>query len=526
MNLFDSSYIPPQPTARPPSLLIGSETLLRSWLNQLESRLETVSVGYNSASFNLYLGRPGPDLSSFDTAFSAILLDSTHQQVVNFWRERATDPLLRRRLDLFRRNFVEAEVSKAHQISETRNRINDQILKFQPQVGGKRLSRGEITEILRTDPDRAIRRKVYEQALSPLSKRLSGPVAELIGLRNIEARRLGYATFADLQLALLGLDRAGLLGLFENLEQLTRPAYQVFLESSRQTFGLDRVEPWDVQWLADRRAELPETAFAKHKIPGLVGDLLKNFGLDPATLPVEFVTKDIPFGGLCFTIKVPDDIRIVGNPRDGYPSFRTLVHEYGHALHAAFNRQTFYTLKRENGIFNEGMAETLAYFTHDPAWLRSVTGLDATKVGRYREENFSRRILRLRNLLAQAHFEIEAYDNPAADLDRLLAEHEARYLGIPINLTPRWAASSFPTTHPVYRQNYILADLIAAQIHATLKERFGGFFDLAQSEREKVFEFLRQNFYAPGNSLEWTEKLTNATGQPLSASFLTSELGL
>ncbi|MBN9391378.1 MAG: hypothetical protein J0I20_25330 [Chloroflexi bacterium] len=526
MNLFDSSFSPTPPPSKPPAMLIGSETLLKSWLDQLETRLEKVAVSYNSASFNIYIGRPGPDLTRFDAAFSNIFLEPANQQVVNFWRERATDPGLRRRLELFRRNFLEAEVSKAPQISETRNQINDQLIKFQAQVGGKKLSRSEIAETLRGNPDRDSRRKVYEQALTPLSTRLSAQVSELLRLRNVEARRLSYTSFADLQLTLAGLDRASLFKLFDHLEQLTAGAYNDFLEDSRREFGLDRVEPWDLHWLAERKASLPETAFTQDKIQRMVKDLLEKFGLDLAALPVELVTKDIPFGGLCFTIKVPDDIRIVSNPRPGYPSFRTLVHEYGHALHAAFNRQNFFTLKRENGIFNEGMAETLAYFTQHPAWLANVTGLDSAEISRYRADTRARRVLRLRNLLAQARFEIEAYDNPAADLDRLLAENEARYLGIRLNLTPRWAASSFPTTHPIYRQNYILADLIAAQTHAALDEKFGSFFDMEAAGRKKVFEFLRENYFAPGNSLEWTEKISRATGQPLSAEFLTGDLGL
>lgn len=526
MNLFDSSFVPIPPPTRPPAMLIGSETLLKSWLDQLETRLEKVAVSYNSASFNIYIGRPGPDLSQFDPAFSSIFLEPANQQVVNFWRERAADPLLRRRLELFRRNFLGAEVSKAPKISDTRNQLNDQLIKFQPQVGGKKVSRSEITEILRSHPDRDTRRKVYQQALTPLSTRLAAQVAELLHLRNVEARRLGYANFAELQLALAGLNRASLFELFDHLEKLTTGAYNAFLENSRRESGLDRVESWDLQWLAERKASLPEAAFSPEKIPGLVKDLLGKFGLDLAALPVELVTKDIPFGGLCFTIKVPDDIRIVSNLRPGYPSFRTLVHEYGHALHAAFNRQQFFTLKRESGIFNEGMAETLAYFTHHPEWLAGATGLDPAQVARYREDTRPRRVLRLRNLMAQARFEIEAYDNPSADLDHLLAETETRYLGVPLNLTPRWAASSFPTTHPVYRHNYILADLIAAQTHAALKEKFGSFFDLETNERGKVFEFLRENYYAPGNRLEWAEKVALATGQPLSPIALINELEL
>jgi oligoendopeptidase F len=527
MNLFNSSFPPPPHLPpKPPALLISSEGLLKPWLDQLEARLEKVAVGYNSSSFNIYIGRPAPDLSQFDTAFSALLLDPAHQQTINFWREKATDPVLRRRLELFRRTFIEAEVSKAAKISEARNHINDQLIKYQPQVGSEKLTRSDITEILRTNPDRQRRRQVYEQALSPLSSRLAPQVTGLLKLRNAEARRMGYPTYADLHLELLGLNRASLFGLFDRLAALTEAPYRAFLEKSQQELGLDRVEPWDLHWLADHKATLPETAFQRANILPLVHDLLAWFGLQPAALPIELVTKDIPFGGLCFTIKVPDDIRIVSNPRDGYPSYRTLVHEFGHGIHAAYNRQSYFTFKRESGIFNEGMAETLAYFTHYPEWLTALTGLNQAQVCQYRQENNNRRILRLRNLLAQARFEIEAYDKPEADLDRLLAEYEAHYLRLPLNLTPRWAANSFPTTHPIYRQNYILADLIAAQTHAALNRRFGPFFSLTPPERAGVFNFLRDNYFAPGNSLEWTGRVQQATGQPLSPNDLIAELGL
>jgi peptidyl-dipeptidase A len=255
-------------------------------------------------------------------------------------------------------------------------------------------------------------------------------------------------------------------------------------------------------------------------------ELVNAFGLNPAKLPIEIVQRDIPFGGLCFTIRVPDDIRIICTPKEGYPYFRTVFHEYGHALHAAFNRQSNYFFKREWGAFNEGMAETLAYFTHHDEWLRQLTNYEAAQIAHYQREYSIRRILRLRNLIAQARFEIEAYDNPGADLDRLIAEYEARYLLIPVNLTPRWAAVSFPTTHPIYRQNYLIADLIAAQTHAAIKEQFGAFFQLPADGKAAVFSFLRENYFTSGAALDWTEKIRRATGQPLKADALVAELGL
>jgi oligoendopeptidase F len=505
--------------------VIGNEARLKVWLDDFEVRLEKMAVAYNQASFDKYCGGSGSKLDYYDAAFSSLLADETYHANVQHWHGRVTDLNLQRRLALNEQSILEAEVSKNPAIYELRNRINDRMLSYQPRLGQQPLSRSDIVEILRSETNRAYRQQVYEQALRPLSEEVEPLVIQLISHRNNEARRLGYDTYADLHLALLDLNRPDLMALLSQLENLTTAPYQAFLQQARQEFGLDRVQPWDLQWLADRRANLPDHYFPHQRITNRVNELLTAFGLNPAQLPIQLVRQDIPFGGLCFTVRVPHDIRILCNPKDGYPYYRTLFHEYGHALHAAFNRQPNYIFKREWGVFSEGMAETLAYFTQYDEWLIEV-GLTASEVTRYQHENSARRILRIRNLIAQTRFEIEAYDQPAADLNRLLAEGEAHYLQIPLDLTPRWAAVSYPTTHPIYRQNYLLAELIAAQTHATLRQRFGNFFQLAPADKTALFSFLQEQYYAPGATLPWPEKIRRATGQPLNIAALATELEL
>ncbi len=509
-----------------PTPLIESEARLKDWLNELETRLEKTAAAYNNASFNKYIGRPAADLNQYDAAFSALLSEPSYRATVQHWLNRAGDPLLQRRLMLFERAFIEAEVSKSQAIYELRNIINDRLITYRPILRGQSLTRSDITEALRSHPDRARRQQVYEQALRPLAVELEPQVQELMQRRNSEAQRLGYATYADLHLELLNLDRAALIALFDQLESLTDEPYRAFLEETRHEHELDRVEPWDLHWLADRRANLPDYPFRQEQIGTRVNELLSAFGINPLKLPIEVFKRDIPFGGLCFTIRVPDDVRIVANPKDGYLYYRTMFHEYGHAIHSVFNQQTNYFFKREWGIFSEGMAEILAYFTQYDEWLSYVTGFEATDISRYKRENSGRRLLRIRNLIAQSRFELEAYDNPSADLGRLSAEMEARYLMIPLNLTPRWAAVSFPTTHPIYRQNYLIAELIAAQTHAEIRRRFGSFFQLPPEGRAAVFNFLKEQYFTPGASLDWNEKIRLATGQPLSADALVAELGL
>jgi len=501
------------------------EVQLNTWLDGLEQRLEQMAAGYNEASFDKYIGQPTSDLNQYDAAFAALWSEPSYQTTVKDWLPRSTDPVLKRRLMVFQNSFLEAEISTNPTIYELRNSINERIIAFQPSLNGQKLGRSEITEILRTHPERAYRRQVFEQALRPLAEQLGPGVRELMRRRNAQAQKLGYPTYPDLQLKLLGLSRLTLYSLFDQLEQLTNAPYQAFLAESCQKAGLKQLEQWDLNFFADQEANLPPALFPCTEIIPAIFAFLRCFGLEPEKLPVQVITKDIPFGGLCYSISIPNDIRILCNPKDGYAYYRTMFHEFGHALHAVFNRQQSYILKRESGVFNEAMAETLAYFTQQSEWLIETSGLPAAQIEGYQRGNLARRLVRFRSLMAQAHFEIEAYSQLEANLEQLNAEMETRYLLTP-NLTPRWAASSFPTTHPIYRQNYILAELIAAQTHATLRQKFGSFWQLDSEGQAAVFAFLVENYYAPGNRYDWLEKVQQATGQNLQVSALAQDLML
>jgi oligoendopeptidase F len=128
--------------------------------------------------------------------------------------------------------------------------------------------------------------------------------------------------------------------------------------------------------------------------------------------------------------------------------------------------------------------------------------------------------LRLRQLLASASFERTAYDNPDADLDRLLAELEARYLLVrPHAEHTRWAADSFYSIYPVYLHNYVFADLVASQVHATLRR------ELTEPYGNRdTFSWLAERLYRPGVAQHWRTQVIDATGSDLDAQFLAADL--
>jgi Zn-dependent M32 family carboxypeptidase len=94
------------------------------------------------------------------------------------------------------------------------------------------------------------------------------------------------------------------------------------------------------------------------------------------------------------------------------------------------------------------------------------------------------------------------------DLNQLWSKTRAKYLFVSENLTPQWTAQSIYTTHPVYFQNYILAEMIAAQTIIHLQQKYGRLLN-----NNEVSKFLIENYFGPGASIDWPEKIERATGQ-------------
>ena len=65
-------------------------------------------------------------------------------------------------------------------------------------------------------------------------------------------------------------------------------------------------------------------------------------------------------------------------------------------------------------------------------------------------------------------------------------------------------------SYPLYLQNYLLADMIACQIHQTLKEKFGDDYAF----NKNVGPYL-ETFYKDGEYYTWQNRLIKGTGKEL-----------
>jgi peptidyl-dipeptidase A len=492
-------------------------------LDRMEIEFENANARVGEATWNSYSGEGQADLDGAYRDVAAVLLNPEYRREVErlaAGMDRGADPVTSRRLDIWLKCFIGAAVENKPEISLLRNSLQQRIAFHRNDLGGVPVSRSELQKILRNEPDRDLRRRAWA-APAALARANRDDLRRLIDLRNSAARALGYRDYVDLVFRLHDIDESDLHGLLNRVVGAARPRYASLIRSLAAAMDVERLAPWDVAFALRQNFRLPDHYFPAEKALERLRGTAAALGFDVDALPIRTVVRDIPFGGYNVAVRIPGDTRFLVNPSEGQTFYTTTFHEFGHSLQAVFTRTTWPILKEYEWVpgahtaaFSEGMADVIGGFTRRRDWLRSAAAVSEAELDHYEQEILpAQSQIRLFELLANMRIELAAYSDPAADLDAREREMtaEVRMLDYPDDGESLWEANTWYTSYPVYWHNYILASLLADQVHDSMEKRFGP--ELSSSH--EVSDYLCQRFYAPGNSVPWTERLARATGSPL-----------
>lgn len=500
----------------------GVETALRHKLDDLEGRLAIADEACADAQWRRHVfGTNGAELGQLEAARLSLLGADETRTLLGEWEDGPLDPLLSRRVDLLLRRSRWLEIESHPQVYRLRNRIDQAILNFKPRLGGATVSRVQRSEMLRSDSDRSRRREAF-LATGPLAEEIEADVRELLVLRQALARQEGYDGYVSWALETSGLDRGCVEGFFREIRRRTDAPYRAWLKNAARRLSLDEgLRPWDLAFAADQERSLRnETRFPAAGPLAAVRTVAEGLGLGEAAAGVRVDLADIPYGALCYAVRPPEDVRILISPKDGRAHYDVLFHEFGHALHWRCLGPLPPALRWESSAFNESMACLWERLVSESEEVVEHVNERPERLTRSGQGWAKRAIYRLRLRIAQATFEYRAYQAPDDDLLALYRDIHSEHLGVPYDEVSAWSDNPFWTSHPVYLQNYVIGEAVASHTLAELRRRFGRLIG-----RPEVGAWLVEQYYAPGASLPWPQKVSRATGEPLGCDPLLSDLG-
>ena len=529
---------------------------MQAFISRFEERVAPAEKRVAEAWWNLAVTgseEAQRELVEAGTAYNRLFADEGEQERVAAWyegRDSIEDELLRRQVDVLYRTFAarRGDPGVMERIEELEAEANAVYGNHRGTVGGRPVGENEVRDILRTSPYEAVRREAWE-ASKTVGREVEGTVRELARLRNRLAREAGYPDHYHRSLDLQEMPVGELESLMSDLQAATEAPFGELKgrldRDLKEKFGVETVMPW---LLSDAFFQEPpedgsldtDRFFASRDLEALTRETYDALGLDVRGVVARsdlYARPGKNQHAFCLSVgrDYPYDVRVLANLRAGKPDaywMNTMLHEFGHAVYDRhINPKLPYLLRGVSHIATtEAIALMMGSLAEEPGWLATVAGVQEEVLAGEREKLLRRRredlLVFTRWALVVFRFEKELYADPDRDdLNRVwwdLVEELQLVERPPGRDEPDWAAKIHVATAPVYYHNYVLGNLIAAQLRNYLESHItqGPFY-----ENEVAGRYLLESFFGPGARENWRDTVLRATGEPLDPRHFVGSLG-
>lgn len=488
-----------------------------AWLVEIQERMEKVDTMFAAAQWEYYTnGEYTGNLERARKEWNLIIYHSYNIGRIDRIQGLFENPVLNRAAKLTYIKYLTQWCNLGTDIWRIYRPLNDILINYRADFEGEKRTNGYLAGICGIDSDRERRQKAWF-ARNSIGKKIASGLIELVKERNRLARRKDYDHFYEFKINVMGLTTDRVLGLLDMLNLATRDVYlDIYLER-KDRLSVDKLEMWDLSYDPDRPGI--GHSYSKDDLLPTLYETFDNMGFQTDKLGITFdiEPRDNKLqNGLCMPVSVPNDIRILASVGCGRGSFHTVFHEYGHALHFSHIDQEHYILRdRTDHIICESMANFCEEILSQPQWLMKYMDIPEEDIPDIIYKLNEYKIINLRCMLAYVYFEIELYRTNAENPDKLFWDTIGKLLFCGRqDGSEAWAAIYHFTAAPIYCQNYILGDLIAAQTMHHMRELNGSIID-----NQATAEYLIERYFKHGARYDWFDLVERATGEKLNTEY-------
>lgn len=307
------------------------------------------------------------------------------------------------------------------------------------------------------------------EAINPLR------VARLERMRET-ARDLGFEDLVGLAEAVHGIDAAGLAG---HVQRFLNASETVYFAALRRYLAEIDVEAGDAT-SADlahlRRGSGWDAWFEPRRLVDSVTDTLGGLGIDLAamsnvTLDWEYRPNKAPRAE-CIPVRIPDDVRLVLQPRGGLRDYAGALHELGHVAHFATTDPALPAAFRHAGdaSVGEAYAFLLQYLTLEPEWLAQYLGMPDDEVAGFVDFAAFNKLYLLRRHGAKLLYELRLLRDPDPAVARA---NYAGMLGLLTGVATPAASWLADVDDHLYVTRYLRAWMLEGSLSARLRADHG-----------------------------------------------------
>ncbi len=518
------------------------EKELKELLEKADADLQPLRKAYAELYWEASLSGLKKDFAKLGEAELALRKKLGDSELYEELTTRLNDPgvqdvLIRRWAHLLRLEMVPNRLSDEilTDIIAREKKIEAKVNTFRPKLDGKAASMNDVKEILRNSKDSDERRAAWE-ASKEIGPEIAEDIRELVRVRNVSARSLGYPDHYRMNLELQEIDEARLfssLGRFSNLSEDNYRRIKARLDRLlADMFDVEAVDlaPW--HYSDPFFQEVPpvfgietDSIFAGKDILKWSTSYFKGMGL-PINKVIEKGDYEERKGkypnAYCLDVDREGDVRVLMNVKNNTEWASTALHEFGHAAYDLnIDKKLPHTLRQPAHIaVTEGIAMFFDRMVKDMEWLMTMFKLKGDKVRELEKPLAEMRRVELailsRWILVMVHFERGLYRDPDHDQQMRWWDLVERFQLIRAPKTRAdkadWATKIHIASSPVYYHNYLLGAWIASQLESAMIRDLKLEDPALWYAEPRVGKWLKENLFQEGARWEFNELIKNITG--------------
>ncbi|MBS4196075.1 M3 family oligoendopeptidase [Lederbergia citri] len=457
-----------------------------------------------------------------------------YEKVIAFKKEQHLTQLQSRQLDDLYNKMVKNQLDQGElaKTLELEKNISHVFNTYRPILSGKQVTNNDLLSILKNSNQNEERKEAW-LASKQIGKKIEQDLLKLIHKRNEDARALGYGNFYEMSFSTRELDTNTVFEIFKLLKNLSDEPFRIMKEEideeRAKIFGIKKEElrPW--HYVDPFFQEAPPVSgvdvdqfYVGKDLEKVVLNTFKSMGLDidDILLKSDLYPRENknPFG-FCTNIDREGDIRVLVNIDESVYWATALLHEFGHAAYFKYIDQTLPFMLRfhSHSLTTEAIALFFGRLTKNVEWQKRFLAVKEEKLMDKLpaiEKMLQRQMLvSARWMMTFSFFEKELYENPDQDLNQLWWEmvKDIQYINPPEDTSyPDWASKMHFSLAPATYQEYLLGELMASQLQNYMETNIS-----SELFKPEVGTFLKDDFFLYGASLQWNDKIKNATGEYL-----------
>ncbi len=510
---------------------VTSKTELYRFLDTLEREYERACMMRGREEWDRATGTNPSRPDSSGTMFKNIFDDTAAAAILTEWRAQSSslaDKPLARRLELWHRCFMGGRIETDPAINRLRDSVQRAVSCWTIQAGTAVVPLTRLSSALQSEKKQTVRKSIWE-AQASLSGAIRPQLIRLIKAQNAAAQKAGFPNYISLFLYLRSIDEEWLLKTLTMIEEQTRGPVEEFVTAERKKLRFKKMGPWDIDFALRDNSSLPERFFPNDSVIATIQSFDSLIGFRTDTLPIHAAVMNIPNDGISVPVRIPADIMLAVSGNDGYETYAAAAREYGRALKHALTRVEYPIQKGYPWIpgarcpaFDDGLAKMHGAFTADSLWLMTYTKLKTRQVQHFLAGRQTPALLHLRMKLKDFALGYELYKNPDQDPGPPEYNLFRKFLVLETDSTDTTAADLWTAVNTGQIVNAIISDMASAQLQEALTSKFGE----QKLQDSTIGAWITSHLYSMGETLEWAERMRNATGKSLEPGAYLRSLGI